>query len=79
MDSVADQYGRFVVGIILTGGGYDGIKGLQAIKSKGGLVLVQNPKTAQAPLLPQATIDADIVNTGYNLTQLAQKLALLEL
>ena len=43
---------------LLTGSNADGARGAQQIKSHGGLIVVQDPKTAEAPQMPQAVIEA---------------------
>ena len=55
-ESVADIYGIAVAGIILSGANEDGTKGLQAIKNAGGIIIAQQPGTAQMPLMPQHAI-----------------------
>ena len=57
-ESAADAYGDGVVGVILTGANHDGARGAARIKARGGMVIAQDPKTAEAPRMPQATIDA---------------------
>ena len=57
-ESAADSYRDRVVGIILTGSNADGAKGAGSIKRRGGFIIAQDPKTAEAPAMPQATIDA---------------------
>ncbi|HTR30304.1 MAG TPA: chemotaxis protein CheB [Puia sp.] len=47
------------IGIILSGTDYDGIGGAEAIEAKGGFVIVQDPATAQYPLMPIALIAND--------------------
>lgn len=59
-ESAAEAYREKVVGIILTGANGDGARGLARIKAAGGLTLVQEPATAQAPEMPQAAIAAGI-------------------
>ena len=58
--SIADAFGKFSIGVILTGLGKDGAQGAMQIASKGGLLLVQDPKSAIAPSMPQTVIDANI-------------------
>lgn len=47
------------VGIILSGAGHDGIEGAKAIEDEGGLIIVQDPETAQFPMMPQSLIAND--------------------
>jgi two-component system chemotaxis response regulator CheB len=57
-ESAADAYGSEVIGIVLTGANADGAQGARRIKSRGGLVIVQDPATAESPAMPQAAIAA---------------------
>lgn len=57
-ESAADAYCERLVGVILTGASKDGARGLARIKSLGGLAIVQDPKTAEAPTMPEAAIKA---------------------
>ncbi len=50
--SAASIYGSRVIGIILTGGGSDGTKGLIAVEQAGGLAIVQAPSDALDPSMP---------------------------
>ncbi len=70
-ESVADQYGAAAIGILLTGGGCDGVSGLGKIKDRNGAVFVQNPLTAEDPGLPQAALDAAIVTDTFLVDQIA--------
>lgn len=74
MESAADSYGENVLGILLTGGGKDGVQGLLSIKTKGGKVAAQRPDTAQNPTLPQAAIDFGAVTETYSINLLAKLL-----
>ena len=56
MQSAADAYGPALVGILLTGASQDGAAGLAAIGAAGGLTVVQDPREAQSPLMPEAAI-----------------------
>jgi two-component system CheB/CheR fusion protein len=58
MASLARELGERAVGIVLSGMGNDGTLGLQAIKSQGGLTLVQEPGTAAFDAMPRGAIAA---------------------
>jgi two-component system chemotaxis response regulator CheB len=57
-ESAAEAYRDKVVGVVLTGANSDGARGAAAIAKRGGFVIVQDPKTAEAPSMPQSAIDA---------------------
>lgn len=54
--SLAQDVGRFAIGVVLTGSGSDGSRGVVDINDAGGLVLVQSPETAGHASMPQQTI-----------------------
>jgi two-component system chemotaxis response regulator CheB len=55
-ESAADAYGESLCGVVLTGANDDGAEGLSAIARHGGLVVVQDPSTAEAKEMPKAAI-----------------------
>jgi two-component system chemotaxis response regulator CheB len=55
-ESAADVYRDRLLGIILTGANEDGAVGLARVKDAGGLTIVQEPHTAQAPLMARAAL-----------------------
>lgn len=73
-ESAADVYGDRVIGIILTGANQDGARGAAAIKTKGGRVIVQDPKTAESPVMPDAAIAATKVDAIVPLTTIGSTL-----
>lgn len=52
-ESAADVYEEKLIGIILTGANSDGAQGLHAVGQAGGITIVQNPETAQYPVMPR--------------------------
>ena len=71
-ESAADAYGeRLVTGVILTGANQDGAIGAAAIKAQGGIVLVQQPTTAESAVMPAAAIAQTCVDSVLSLSELA--------
>jgi len=58
--SLAEERQDKAIGIVLSGTGKDGSKGIEAIKNAGGMVMVQDPETAGFGGMPMAAIA-----TGY--------------
>jgi two-component system chemotaxis response regulator CheB len=78
-ESAAAAYGDAVIAVILTGANEDGAAGAAAVKSNGGLVIVQDPTGAVRPEMPSAALltslpDAvlDLDNIGPRLNELCQ-------
>ena len=60
--SLAEDQGERAVSIVLSGTGSEGALGVRAIKEKGGLVLVQDPKTTRYDGMPNSAIATGIVD-----------------
>jgi two-component system, chemotaxis family, protein-glutamate methylesterase/glutaminase len=58
-ESIAEEAGDKGIGVILSGAGYDGLEGAKAIEDMAGIVIVQDPVTAEFPLMPQNLIAND--------------------
>lgn len=58
LTSAADTYESAAVGVVLTGANEDGARGLAHVVKRRGIGLVQDPKTAEIPIMPQAAIRA---------------------
>ena len=73
-ESAADVYGPSLIGVVLTGGSRDGAGGAARIQREGGIVLVQDPATAQNAVMPAAAIDATKTSFVLPLSQLGGRL-----
>src|SRR5947209_4627134 len=52
LSTAARSYGEHLIAVILTGSGSDGAAGAVEVKQAGGVVIIQNPETAQYPSMP---------------------------
>ncbi len=69
MNSVADVYGDGSVGVVLTGMGSDGAKGIKSIKEKGGTTIAQDEKTSVIFGMPHVAIQTGCVDVVAPLEQ----------
>ncbi len=76
--TAADAFGDRVIAIVLTGANQDGAEGAKWIQQRGGKVYVQDPKEAEAKVMPLATIAKIDVDLIGNLDTLALTLNNLE-
>lgn len=61
-ESAADAYLERVIAVVLTGASRDGARGAARVKQKGGVVVVQDPATAEGKVMPHAAIQACAVD-----------------
>lgn len=61
-NSLGEGLGARAIGVVLSGTGSDGALGLKAIASHGGIVLVQDPATAQFDGMPRSAIATGMCN-----------------
>jgi two-component system chemotaxis response regulator CheB len=72
--SAAEAFGWRTIGLILSGSLDDGALGLQAIKSRGGIALVQDPKEAIFSSMPEAALRYTAVDEVLPLRRIASRL-----
>ncbi len=73
--SLADDQAEKSVGIILSGTGSDGVRGIRAIKEAGGVVMVQSEETAKFDGMPRAAMATGLADVVLPPDELAAKLA----
>ena len=56
LTTLAEDQGRFAIGVILSGTGSDGTRGCRAIKEQGGLVMAQTETSAKFSGMPRSVI-----------------------
>lgn len=55
-ETAAIAFGSGLIGVIMTGAGFDGSKGLKKIKELGGVTIVQDPDDAEADPMPRSAL-----------------------
>ncbi len=78
-ESVAASHANRAVGVLLSGGGDDGVHGLLRIKAAGGVSLVQDPREALHPSMPRSAILYDHVDAVLPLAEMAATIEALAL
>ncbi|MGW6526877.1 chemotaxis protein CheB [Streptomyces venezuelae] len=71
-ESVAAFYGSRAIACVLTGTGVDGAMGVEAVHSRGGTVIAENPQTAQFSGMPQAAVNTGAVDFVLPLVEIAE-------
>jgi len=54
MQSIIAVYQNKVIGILLSGGNNDGLRGMQSIKEAGGMTIIQSSESSEMPIMPLA-------------------------
>ena len=74
MLSAAEVYGDKTIGVILTGMGSDGTKGMRAIKEKGGRTIAQDRDTCVVYGMPKAAVEQGVVDKVLPLNRIAAEI-----
>ena len=77
MESIASQYGKNSIGVLLTGMGSDGAQGMKLIKEKLGKTIAEDQSSCVVYGMPKAAIDAGVVDKVVTLSQVVE--AILEM
>lgn len=56
--SIAEAFGKYSIGVVLSGLGRDGTDGVAKLINAGGQVIVQSPESAIAPSMPASVISS---------------------
>ncbi len=73
--ALAAEQGSAALGVVLSGTGSDGTRGLRAIKAAGGFTFAQAPKTAEWPAMPLSAVAAGTVDFILSPKRIAGDLA----
>jgi len=73
-ETAAQVYGPQTIGVVLTGANNDGARGLRLIKERGGLTIVQDPRTAESTYMPRATLEATPVDHVLSVPEIGKLL-----
>jgi len=74
MESAAKVYGQSTLGVLLTGLGSDGARGLKAIKDAGGNTIAEDQSTCVVFGMPKAAIDLGCVDEIVPLSKISQNI-----
>ena len=73
-ESAAYAFGESICGVLLTGANNDGALGLKSIHECGGITIVQDPETAEAPAMPLAALKLFKPKCVLSLSEIAMHL-----
>ncbi|MDP3110801.1 MAG: chemotaxis response regulator protein-glutamate methylesterase [Thermodesulfovibrionales bacterium] len=72
--SVADNYGSRSIGVILTGMGSDGAKGIRLMKEQGAVTLAQDEETSTIFGMPKVAIESGVIDKVVPITSMAEEI-----
>jgi two-component system chemotaxis response regulator CheB len=71
-ESVASSYGARAIGVVLTGMGDDGTRGLRALRAAGAATLAQDEASCVVYGMPRAAVAAGVISSVAPLSALAE-------
>ena len=72
--AAAEVYGGGVLAVMLTGMGYDGLKGSHAIAAKGGQIIAQDEATSVVWGMPGAVVQAGLANAVLPIEKMSEEI-----
>jgi len=74
LDSLADIAGKNVIGVVLTGMGVDGARGMLKLRKKGAYIIGQDKESSVVYGMPKAAYDLGAVDIQLPLNKIANKI-----
>jgi two-component system chemotaxis response regulator CheB len=74
MESIADSFGSSALGVIMTGMGQDGVKGIAAIKDRGGFTIAQDEATSVVYGMNKVAVDKGFIHKVLPLDKIAEEI-----
>ncbi|HHY47663.1 MAG TPA: chemotaxis response regulator protein-glutamate methylesterase [Firmicutes bacterium] len=72
LESAVKVFGSRVIGVIMTGMGFDGARGISLVKAKGGFSIVQDEETSVVWGMPRAVVEMGNADRICPLDEIAQ-------
>ena len=78
-ESAADIFEKNLTAVLLTGSSADGAAGAEVVASRGGRVIVQDPASAESPIMPSSALNRVPTARVLALSEIASTLSELTL
>jgi two-component system chemotaxis response regulator CheB len=72
IDSVVDVYGKYTLGVIMTGMGKDGLEGIRKLKNLGGYCIAQDEASCVVYGMPKSITDAGFADVSATLEKIPE-------
>lgn len=72
--TLGETYSEKSIGVVLSGTGSDGSRGIKTIKESGGMVLIQDPESAQFDGMPNSAILTNMADFVLSPRKMAEKI-----
>ncbi|MBI4651396.1 chemotaxis-specific protein-glutamate methyltransferase CheB [Candidatus Desantisbacteria bacterium] len=72
LPSIAKYFGKNAIGVIMTGMGDDGARGIECIKKEGGKTIAQNEETCAVFGMPKVAIERGVIDEIVPLDKIAE-------